>query len=359
MIEIRTYEGDGHDVAELVARVWRGAYAGRKWVPCWGRETLNYQILAQEARAADFLVAAYDAARLVGCFFAEPFTFRLPDGPVDGTLASWLTVEEGQSASCVAPRMLWEMQRRHRRAQKAFCLGYVVGDHTAPANKFWLSYAQSDPQNCQLVRRVGYWIRMVDHRAVARHGVHWHERVGARLLRWLQARPQVRPAAANDWGIREYKPDDFDACYEMHETVSANADLSIDWTRERFAFQLRDPHATARTLVLEHAGRIAGFVNYHEVDLLARASVSAAFIDRLAAPQASHHQRISLINAALGRMAQEGIQLAIMLGTANLPGRALLTSGFLPLPALDHLICLFKSPRITLPPAPSLSLLLR
>lgn len=355
MVEIRTYDGDGSDVADLMERVWGGMYGGRKWIPFWGRDTLDFQILAERPRGRDYLVAAYDGTRLVGVFFAEPLTYRVRDQLVEGSVGSWLTVERTLASSSVGINLLLEMQRRHREKRAAFCLGYVAGGRKTAGSEFWRYYAKCDPQNCAFLRRVGHWVRIYDHGGLARTGLNALERIGARALSLLQSR---QPPLPQDVCVREYTPADLPACLEAAHRMAADADLSIHWTHDRLALQLHR-HAVARTLIVEQSGNISGFLNYHQIRLLGGGTLQAAIIDVLAADQLTHHQCIALLRAAGHRMVEEGIQAAIMLRSCMCRGPALLACGFMPVPAFDHLVCLFKDPNLDLHKPSRIHLLIR
>ena len=66
-MEIRSYEGDAEDLAELMQRVWKGTYLRKMWFPLWDAEFLRWQLGNDDRRLC---LAAYDEKELVGCFFS-------------------------------------------------------------------------------------------------------------------------------------------------------------------------------------------------------------------------------------------------------------------------------------------------
>jgi hypothetical protein len=139
--------------------------------------------------------------------------------------------------------------------------------------------------------------------------------------------------------------------------MAASTDLGIHWSTDRLALQLG--HENARTLVVEKDGRVRGFLNSHRLRLLGGGTLNVAVIDIFAATQLSHRQCVALLRAAGHRMVAEGIQAAMMLRSTMSRGPALLACGFLPVPAIDHLVCLFKQPDIVLPKPKRVHLLIR
>ena len=76
MIEIRPFEGDAEELAAFTQRVWRRSYAGQMLTPLWSKEFMERDLLA-DGQDRDFLIAAYDGARLVGSHPAKPIPIRL------------------------------------------------------------------------------------------------------------------------------------------------------------------------------------------------------------------------------------------------------------------------------------------
>src|SRR5690606_34181761 len=58
-IELRTYDGDGSDLATLTNRAWRATVAGKAMFPLWSREYFQWRLLDERGGGRDFLVAAY------------------------------------------------------------------------------------------------------------------------------------------------------------------------------------------------------------------------------------------------------------------------------------------------------------
>jgi hypothetical protein len=358
MIEVRTYQEDGADAAELIQRVWKELYAGKSWVYYWDQPSLEWQVLSPRPGPSELRLGAYRGAELVGCLFADPFTLRLGDREVPGSMSSWLTVDT-RAAPQGAVALVKQMYRRFREYERPISLAYMLGDRTAPAFKFWSAYAEAFPRQFGTLRKVGYWARVLDSRAIAELGVGRLERIGGRLLRfWPRVRPPEPRQATAEATIRNYRSEDLMACLTLVNAAQLQTDLALVWEPTRLAIQLwyKD---TARTLVVEQVGKVIGFLNYHRTTLLGRGPLRAALIDLFCGASLTQRQRVALLRTGAHRMAQEDVQVVVMLRSAMCPTAALAACGFVPLPAHEHLVCMHAEPGDRPARPKSFSLLLR
>jgi len=347
MIEIRTYDGDGEDVADLTARTWRAAYGGKNWCPFWSAEHIRWQLLSGRPADRDFLVAAYDGCRLVGCFFAERTTFRADNREVVGTIGSWFTVDPQARSPRLGIDIIEELRRRHCEHGAAFLLGYVNGNPKTPANKFWTCYAELYPGQIRFVRRIGYWIRILNSASLRRKCVHWFERFAARVhgrLPFLGAPRGMAPE------VRDYAGGDLNRCGSLVGEMSENSDLAMIWSRDRMASQL-DWNGFPRSLVLDRGDAPFGMVNYHRFGLLGADVVTTGLIDLLGCEGGSVRDQRRLLRSAVARMASDGLDIAMALRTSMFPPRVMVPCGFWPLPQSEHLVYVFPRPDLRLPPA--------
>jgi GNAT superfamily N-acetyltransferase len=322
VIEIRTYEGGASELSTFIREVWNLTYKGRMPFPLWSARYFEWQLLVGRARERDLLVAAYDGTKLVGCLMAEPCRFRLHGREIAGSTASWTTVHPDYRRAGIGVKLAVEQQRRHLDRGLAVYAGFLARTPTSLGAKFWLAY----PDTVALPT-VGFWARVLDHRAVARWELSRHTALGTRALGWLQSRPSA--ADVND--IRPYRSADLPACLRLAEVLLTSVHLGYVWSAERLARQLGDTDMP-RTLIAERAGEVAGFVNYYRLDLMAKHSIEAAIIDLVAFGRLSPHDQTRLLQAALADMVREGVKVAIMLRLPCYPSRPMLAAGFLPAP---------------------------
>jgi len=347
MIEIRTYEGNGDDAAELIGRAWRAAYGGRFWCPVWDADYLRWQLLPGHPGERDFLVAAYDGRKLAGCFFALRATFRVRGTEVTGTMGSWFSIDPEIRAPRLGMEIIEELRRRHVEHEAAFMLAVVNGDPATVAHRFWTTYAKLVPTQIRLVRRIGYWIRILDSASVRRKCLHRSERLCAGIHGII---PFLRPPRGPARSVREYRDSDLDRCAPIVSALSTNTDLSVTFRRDRLATQL-SWDGFPRTLVHDGNGGPFGLINYHRIELLGGDVVSAALVELLGCEGGSMRVRRCLLRSAMARMAVEDTDIAFALRIPAFPARVMIPSGFWPVPQSEHLVIVFPRPDLELPPA--------
>jgi predicted N-acetyltransferase YhbS len=331
VIEIRTYEGDAPTLSVFTQGVWRRTYAGRMTIPLWDERYFEWQLLAERPGGRDYLVVAYEGARLVGSLLGEAFRFRLRGREFDATMGSWLTVDPDYRGQGLGKRLVAEQRRRHQERGAVFHLGYgYEGAAISMGPAFWKRMGD----DTLVLGWVGWWARVLDHAAVSEWDLAWWHRIGSRLLGLVQGPP---PSEASP-DVRPYRPDDVSACLRLTHQLLNQVDLGYVWTQERLGHQLhfRD---VPRTLVAEQDGQVAGFVNFYPLQFLGRHPLAVGLIDLMVMGPLRPAGRIQLLRAALARMRQEGMKLALALRLPGAPGRALLACGFLPLPRELSFLC--------------------
>jgi hypothetical protein len=342
-VEIRSYEGDGGDLAELVDRVWRAGYGGRYRIPLWDPGYFRWRLLDERGGGREYLICAYRGERLVACLLAEPMDFEVRGRPVRGTASSWLSVDPEVRAPGLALRLVEELRRRQRRDGLAFSMGYSSSDPAHPARQFWDQLAKRRPAELVVLRRLTFWGRVFDARAVSASALD-------RFERWAPWAVRHVPWAYLGWrereGVRPFAPQDLSRCGRWIESSSAGLDLRLRWTPPRLELQLGSPYA--RTLLLERGGRGA-VVNYYPTRQLGRTEIRVAMID-LVAGDLGWAGKVALLKAAGHRMMEEGLHAAFMMESAATPTAALLAAGFVPFgPGID-LFCYLCDPDLGLRP---------
>ncbi len=342
MVEIRTYEGDGGDVARLLDEVWTPEYQDATPAALWDDRLIEWQLLGERDEDREFLVAAYDGSRLVGALFAEPWTFRLHGEEVPGTVGRLLTVHPEFRSQLVAFQLLVEFRRRHLEGGRRLCVGYALGGTVSPSGAFWTGMEKAMPGLTTNLGAIGYLVRLIDHAAVARWSRSTPERWGARLLSFVQGSPKSALGAS---GVRDYREADLPDCLRLVRGFSGRVDLDYAWTEERLARQLNH-RGVPRTLVAEEAGRVGGLFNYYGLECRANGVMRIGVVDLVVVEGLGRKTSRSLIQAGLARMREDGIGMALLLRNAAAPLGPLMGAGFAPVPTNHSLVALRIDPTI-------------
>jgi hypothetical protein len=247
------------------------------------------------------------------------------------TWGSFLTVDPEYRRQGVARKMHAEFQRRHQQREAAVNFGYHYVRHIKSLGpKFW----RKQPDSAVGVRKLGMWVRALEHRAVARFETYWFEAYGSRMLSLVQGRAE---APRDMTGIRPYRSDDLADCMELVAERASSVDLAYHFSADELS-RLLDYGGFSRTVVLERDGRIAGLIAYYPLHVLGRRRLEVAIIDVLAFGSLPSRDRQRLLQAALCRMTEEGIQAAMCLRGSWYAWPQLARTGFYPVGA-EYYFC--------------------
>lgn len=351
-VEIRSYEGDGQDLGDLVTGTWAQTYTGKMWYPVWDRDYFAWRLLDPRIREPDFLLCAYQGDRLVGCLLAEPLDLQVGQRPIRGSLSSWLSVDPAARNPTIGLRLFEALRRRHEALGMGISIGCTSLDPQLPNRRFWMAMTRREPESFRHLRPMYFWTRIFDRGAVADAGLSAFDKVGstvAGFLPWGKAR--WREGA----GLRDWEPDDLPRCLSWLKAQAQGADIHIRWTPKRLEHQLNSP-PYAKTLIIDDGPERGAFINYYTIQFAGAQQVKTGVID-LFAGDASLGRQIDLLKAACQQMIDDGVQMAVMMASAAAPKSAMLGAGFLPNSAHQELFCIFPDPELEIPPSPSLHIL--
>ena len=201
-------------------------------------------------------------------------------------------------------------------------LGFTITGTNGPS--FW----DTMPDTI-LFGKMGYWVRVLDARAVTDWLPAGWERSVLKILGPLVA-AAPRGEERNVTGVRPFVTTDLDRCLELTRAMARGSEIRLVWTRERLHRQL-DYRETPRTLVLERGGTVRGLINYYSLDFLLRANLRIGQVDLLSCGELDRGERGDLIEAALARMKSEGVALVVVPRMSGCPAGALLRNRFVPL----------------------------
>jgi len=326
VIEYRTYDGDAAELAAFLQRVWLSFFRGRVTVPVWHAEYLEWQLLSAP-NGRDFLVAAYESARLVGTLFAKPFRFRLGEATIDAAISSWLAVDPMAKGAGVARGLADEQHRRMRECGCRFLLGFGLPGQVARGTRFWSGF----PDRTVLGRPIPLWAHLIDLAAVSRDEATRHGRLGAHLLHAIHGDVR-RPADVGQGcgvSIRPYRAADLSDCLAVVRRTADTADLAYDWDAERLGHHL-DFRGIPTTLVAEQNCSVQGFINYHQLNAQGRGTLRSAIIDHLACDTLTPRDRTRLLRSALLQMHGTATQLVLTSRLSGAHRSTLVRSGFVP-----------------------------
>lgn len=346
-IEIRPFNGDPAELADLINRSWQGRYLARDLIPVYDAQSLGWQVLDAGEDSRDFRLAAYDGGRLVGCFLADRLTLRVGAEIRHGTQGSYFSVHPDYAARGVATRLINALERAHRRHGLDFMLGYVNAAPHTPAAQFWTAFQRAFPARYRPLKSVHFWMRFLDARAGAGALGHPAERAGLRALSLLQGAPRRTQASLHRGEVRPSMPADLPACHLLLDRAAARSDLAQLWNVSGLAHQLQSS-PVSHTLVSQMDGQIQGFSTSFAWPLHSRSRIPAEAVDLLLLDDLTPAARRHLLHATAAASAERGAWLTLAARTDARHAATFLACGFVPVPQVCTLMLLFPAPDLKL-----------
>jgi hypothetical protein len=330
MIRVETFQGTPEELAEFVGTVWAASYSGRMIFPIWSADYFRWQFRWEGQQAPDYLLAAYDGNALAGVLLGTDFTFRTSAGPLPGAQWSWLSVHSDFRGRGIAKALNDERIRRQQRHQAPLIVSFrFFGSKHSQAEQH-----QDNSPSKRFHCKVGNWARILDSERFAQWTYSSLEALAARCT--VPLAPRGKTIVPQD-GIRDYSPDDLDACLALVRQSQSRASLWIDWTRDQLAHQLgRSP--VNQTLVMQIRGSIEGLINFHVLLMQAKTIEKVAIIDLMIFGKVSVARQTKLLRAVRARLAEQQVMLILKPRLGETPHWPLLRDWFVPQPDSSYLV---------------------
>jgi len=331
MIRLDDFQGTPEALAEFITPVWRDSYQGRMVYPDWHGDFFRWQMRWDAPGSRRHMIAAYDDDRLIATLLGTSFPFRVRDEQIRGSLWSWMTIDPEYRGRGLATLLDRDRVRRLQDEKNDLIVSYrYFGSRHSLAEQ--PKKVNGSPRKFN--RTVGLWIRLLDPWAMGRWALKPSEGWLARMSFPLTRIPKpgqlescVRPATEQD----------IPQCAALIREQTAGMVLSLDWDEESLRHQLLGS-SLVTTLVLERAGVVEGFVNFHLLDWVARFSGKVGIFDLIVTDRLESRAASALMNAALRTMVANGAILTVKVRTGDVPASLMWCHHFVPRPADSHLI---------------------
>ena len=329
-VSIDSYRGSAEELAEFVNEVWEHSYAGKMPFPHWTPAYLKWQLRIGANKDSRSLLAAYEGTRLVGVLLGTDYSFRTPGGIFPGSQWSWLSVHPEYRGKGIAKAFDRERIHRQEAAGSKLVVSYrYVGsrhsqaerpDKNFPAEKFH--------------RKVGSSARVLDPTRFRK----WRSnRVHGLLAQLAAPMARVPRPRGDDPQIREFSVGDLEACVRLLNASFSACVLAVHWDTETLRHQLCGS-PLSQTLILEDKGTVSGLVNFHALPFQDRSVEQIGLFDLIAFGDISTDSKARLINAALSRMVELGIIVAVKLRCGDTTAWPMIRTRFILQPAQSFLV---------------------
>jgi GNAT superfamily N-acetyltransferase len=339
------------ELVEFVNAVWTHSYAGRMTFPCWTSQFFEWQFRLDNETSRQNLIAAYDGPVLAGVLLGTNFLFRSPGGIHCGSQWSWLSIHPDYRGRGIAKALNQERIVRQAAATSRLIVSYrYVGSSHSQTER-----PRKESPDRKFNRKIGFWARVIDPIRFSR----WHwSRMEGLLARMTSPFTRIPSSARTDSFVRSFVSADLDACLHLARESTAASILSIAWDHDSLRHQLCG-NRISQTLVVEESGVITGFVNFYLLNFQAKTVEKVAILDLIVLRNASSRSRVRLLNAALARMQDQGVALALKVRCGDTPSWPMLRTHFVPQPPDSILVVQSVGDPVEVPKSGSIHVLWR
>lgn len=351
MLRIATYNGTTDELVQFVNLVWNHSYADKMTFPCWTSDFFEWQFRLNCDSERENLIAAYDESVLAGVLLGTSYPIQSLAGRFLGSHWSWLSVHPDYRNRGIAKALDQERVLRQQHSGTRLIASYrYVGSSHSQAER-----PRSKTHDRKFNRKIGFWARVLDCDRFAK----WHwSKVEGILGKLAAPFMKIPSGGVSGSPVREFILQDLDACVQLVRDAVSSLVLSLDWDSEMLRHQLCG-HSISQTLVVEEAGVVTGFVNYHLIPFRAKTIEKVAVIDLIVLGSTSARNRLRLLNTALARMRDQGAVLALKVRCGDAPIWPLLRAHFIPQAADSMLVLQSVGTELEIPGSAPIHLLWR
>lgn len=338
-IEIKSYEGDGTDLADLIVSGWRHTYnEGNFWFPIWDNDYVAWRLMDPKRLDRDLMVVAYENNSLVGCMIGETMDFNYEGEVISGSAISYLSIKPNCKIPGLGLRMAELMRKRHQERNLKFALGITNGSEDAASKKFWNALQKRRPNEFTYHGRLSSWVHILDGSMVAKASPDRATAIASRIggvfpISWVGSRGNSTPAL----------PEHLDKNLAMVSKGTEPADLTLIWDRDRLERWLHHPYVFSFSHPTEDV-LVAGYV----IKWCAKQDIEVGVID-LIAGGANVSATVDVLIATLRYLKKRNVGMAMVMDFGAVPDEALKRASFFKGDAKADYFTIFEDPSLDLP----------
>ena len=288
---------------------------------------------------------------MTGVLLGTDYPFRSPAGLHGSSHWSWLSIRPEYQGRRIVKALHNERVSRQTAAHSRLISSFrYVGSPHSKAER-----PRRGLRDEKFNRKLGFWARVIDPERFSKW--HWNGIEGF-LAKLASPLTQIPASAKADASVRPFTANDIDRCLSLAQDGYASCKLLIAWDHDSLLHQLSG-NEISQTLVLEEDGVITGFVNFHVLEFRAKTIERVAILDLIVLRHASSKGRIRLLNAALARMQDQGVILALKVRCGDTLSWPMLRTHFVPQLPDSYLVLQTVGETFSLPKSGPIHLLWR
>jgi hypothetical protein len=288
-LSLEPFRGDYEGLEKMAHSSWRDEYGIASFPNFYRPAFLRY--LFGRIRHRDHLIAAYRGDEIVSFLGNIPHAFHFRGRVYRGTWSCLLVTRKELLRQGHAVAIINEALRINQEYKYDFALATFETGHRST---LMLKKLQEEGNRLEWMKRLRVIARIIDlGRVEASEGLKPWEKAAVKLIGGDQ-----RPKEGTPENVREYRPDDLDACLSLFNAYKDKIELARAWERDELAWELACPDV-AQTLVYEKGGRVEGALNFICHDHLGKTKERWAWVNHVAYPGLSPRERFLFIQAFL------------------------------------------------------------
>ncbi len=295
-ISIEPFRGDIEGLEKMALSSWRDEYGISSFPNLYRPAFLRF--LFDRLPDKRHLIAAYRGDEIVSFFANLPRRIHFEGDTYRAVLSCLLVTRKALLRHGMAQAIIAEALKLNQELNYDFALLYLETGHRS--TKLIEKLAETG-HAVDRVKKVYVIARILDlPRVLASEDLKGWERAALRLS-GLHHLPKARAPVS----LREYRPEDVDACLGLLDRHRGRARLALVWERDELAWELDYPDVS-KTLVYEKEGEVRGLINFLYHEHHGKTIERWAWLNHVAFPELSGRERSAFIKAFLAYMKETG-----------------------------------------------------
>jgi hypothetical protein len=339
-VSIEPFRGDYEGLERMAHASWRDEYGQASFPNFYRPAFLHYLFDRIPADRRDLLLGAYKGEEIVAFLANLPEKFHFEGRILSGVYSCLLVVRKEYLRRGLALEVIRTAIALNKKYAFDFSLLTLETGHrsTKMMGKFI-----AEGQRIERIRKSGVMARVLDlDRVDGAEGLKGYELAAIRMIG--AHRP---PKAAPGLDLRDYRPEDLDACHALLDRYKDTVRLALAWDERDLAVELDTP-GVARTLVWEKDGRVQALINFVRHDQMGKRTVPYAWINHVAYPDLSRAERAAFLRAYLTRIKADGFAATIDFTKRGWTSGPFYRARFFPFPRAVNLVSWTFNPAISL-----------
>ena len=339
-LSIEPFRGDYDGLERMAHASWRDEYGQASFPNFYRPAFLHYLFDRIPEDRRGLLLAAYKDGEIVAFLANLPERFHFQGETYSAVYSCLLVVRKEYLRRGLALDLIRAAVELNKTYGFDFSLLTLETGHRST---LMMNKLIAEGNRIERVRKSGVMARILDFgRVDASEGLKSYEKAAIRLL-GAHRPPKKAPQVV----LRDYRAADLEACHALLDRYQDSVRLALAWEKKDLAIELDTPEV-ARTFVWEKDGRIQALINFVQHDQLGKSVERYAWINHVAFPDLSPHDRTAFLRAYLDRIRKEGFIATIDFGKRGWPAGPFYRAGFIPYPRAVNLVSWTFNPAISL-----------